>query len=64
MKTYKRKTVFSELDLSGKDAYIEVIAWANGEGFDVDVNSNKPERFQLSYTEYALLKKIIKKLDR
>ena len=63
MKTYNRKAIFEEMK-EGKDAYIEVTAWKNGEGFDVDINSNNHERFRLTYGEYALLKKIIKKLDK
>lgn len=67
MNSYKRKSIFSKLKkfchFAGKDDYIEVTEWKNGEGFDVEVLSKNNERFQLTYGQYTLLKEIIKKLD-
>ncbi len=67
MERYTRRTIFSELkkyDIFAKENdYIEVCEWKNGEGFDVEINSVKPERFQLTYGEYKALKKVIKELQ-
>jgi len=63
---YKREAIFSELkkfDVFAKDDdYIEVTEWKNGEGFDVDINSNERSFFQLTYGSFNALKKLIKKL--
>ena len=53
MKKSHRKTIFTELKkydhTSSNDDYIEITEWTNGEGFDVDVHSNIPTRFQLTW---------------
>lgn len=67
MESYERTAVFSELKkydpMSSDDDYIEVTEWHNGEGFDVEIASKLPTRFQLTWGEYKALKKLIKKLE-
>jgi len=67
-KTSKRKSVFSELKpfdvISEEHGYIEVTEWANGEGFDVEINSFGIQRFQLTYGQMKALKKAVKALDK
>lgn len=64
---YKRKTVFTELGewcyLSDDTDYIEVTDWANGDGFDVNVNSkNMDQMFHMTHGQFKAFKKIYKKL--
>ena len=65
---YKRNAVFSllkEFDISAKEhAYIEVTEWNNREGFDINVYNYTDINVSISYGEYNLLKKLIKKLDK
>jgi len=65
MKTYKRNSIFNELKnhciLNDENGYIEITEWKNGEGFDVEVNSTINNRFQLTWGEWKLLKKMVKK---
>ena len=67
MKKYKRKSVFSELSkydiYSKEDDYIEVTEWNNGDGIDVEIFCSDTERFQLTYGQFRLLKKLVKELD-
>ena len=67
MDSYKRKAIFSRLKghcpFATKDEYIEVTEWKNMEGFDVSVdNVPGPVNFRLTYGEFDLLKKMIKKI--
>lgn len=68
MEKYKRNSVFSDLkkfDIFAKDSdFIEVTEWYNGEGFDVEISSSLPERFQLTWGEYKALKKLVKELEK
>jgi hypothetical protein len=41
--------------------FIEVTEWSNGEGYDVAINDRL---FSIHYTEWKVLKKIIKKFDK
>jgi hypothetical protein len=41
--------------------FIEVTEWSNGEGWDIAINE---KQFQLHFTEWDVLKKIIKKFDK
>ena len=41
--------------------FIEVTEWSNGEGYDVTISGNKS--FSLYFTEWKVLKKLIKKLE-
>ena len=63
---HKKRTLFARLNpfclFAKEHDYIEVTEWKNCEGFDVDVNSIKRERFQLTYGEWRALKELVKKL--
>lgn len=65
---YKLDAVFAKLidfDVVSKlDDFIEVSLWHNGEGFDVNLNSNGEQRFCLTWGQYKALKKLIKELDK
>ena len=55
-----RRAVFAGLKdycmHSGDHDYMEVTAWANGEGFDINIDRKRGmERFSLSYGEWELL---------
>jgi len=67
MEKYNKKAVSSNLKkydfIAGKDDFIEVTEWENGEGFDVDIVSKVSERFQLTWGEYTALKKLVLKLE-
>ena len=41
--------------------FIEVTEWSNGEGYDIAISGNKS--FSLHFTEWRVLKKLIKKLE-
>ena len=43
------------------DEFIEVTAWANGEGYDIVICDR--EKISIHDTEWAVIKKIIKKLE-
>jgi hypothetical protein len=64
---YKLDAAFAKLlefDVTAKpDDFIEVAMWHNGEGFDVNLNSNGEQRFCLTWGQYKALKKLIKELD-
>lgn len=69
MDKYRRNTVFEELKdhcMFAKDGdYIEVTEWKNGEGFDVDITSSTiSERFNLTWSQYKVLKKAVKVLSK
>jgi hypothetical protein len=65
---YKLDTAFAKLidfDYCGKpDDFIEVSLWHNGEGFDVNLNSNGEQRFCLTRGQFKALKKLVKELDQ
>jgi len=65
---YKRKAAFAELKqfctMAKEHDYIEVTEWANGEGFDVNIESTTQANFQITYGQFAALKKLVKKLDK
>lgn len=65
METYNRKAVFKELNdkIHGKDAFIEVTEWANGDGFDVSIEGNLRINFQMTFSQFYELKKAVKQLD-
>ena len=41
---------------------MEVTEWGNGEGYDVKISES--ERFSIHFTEWKVLKKLIKALDK
>jgi hypothetical protein len=65
---YERKAIFAKLKqfchLAKEDNFIEVTEWANGEGFDVEVQGPLSQRFQMTWGEYDALKSLIKKLNK
>ena len=66
--TYNRKAVFAELSqfsiASNEGAFIEVTEWKNGEGFDVCIDNSIKTLFQITYSDYRALKKLVKILDK
>jgi len=68
MDKYNRKAVFSYLKkydyLADEHDFIEVTEWKNGEGFDVEILSKVSTRFQLSFGEFAAMKKLVKKIEK
>lgn len=72
-KTYEvgqmeRRALFAELKQwcagYGKEHdYIEVTEWANGEGFDVDIETDQRQRFQLTFGQWEALKHLINKIE-
>jgi len=42
--------------------FIEVTEWVNGEGWDITISDS--QRFSLHWTEFEVLKKIIKYLEK
>ena len=67
MERSKRNAIFEELKgyciFGQKNDYIEVTEWSNGDGVDVDVSAvDGNQRFSLTWGQFDLLKKMIKKL--
>lgn len=65
---YVRNSVFAQLKQwcfgYGKDNdYIEVTEWANGEGFDVDIETDQRQRFQLTWGQYEAVKHLVNKIE-
>ena len=67
LQKYKRKAVFlslKEYDFSAKESsYIEITEWYNGEGIDINAYNYSDRTISLSYGEFDLVKKLIKKLN-
>lgn len=68
IETYARDGVFAELKQwcfgYGKEHdFIEVTEWANGEGFDVDIETDQRQRFQLSWGQWEALKYLVNKIE-
>jgi len=67
LKKYKRKAVFcslKEYDFSAKEhSYVEITEWYNGEGIDINAYNYSDRTISLSYGEFDLVKKLIKKLN-
>lgn len=66
--TYQRRSEFASLKqwcfgYGREDDYIEVTEWANGEGFDVDIETSQRQRFQLTWGQYEALKALINKIE-
>lgn len=64
---YKLDAAFvylADYDVTTKgDDFMEVSMWHNGEGFDVNLNSNGDQRFCLTWGQYKALKTLVKELD-
>jgi len=60
--------VFSNLKkydhLADEHDFIEVTDWKNGEGFDVEIVSKLNARFQLTWGQFAAMKKLVKKIEK
>lgn len=58
-----RKTVSVSLDspYHKPGDFIEVTEWTNGEGYDIVICNQ--EKVSIHYTEWSVIKKIIKKLE-
>ena len=62
---YTRDSLFAELNqfctfsIKKDSDFIEVTEWANGEGFDVDIETTQRQRFQLTWGQYEALKHLI-----
>lgn len=55
-----RNTVISFTGLlSNKTEFISVTEWPNGEGLDVDINSDR--QFQMTWDQWEALKKVVKR---
>lgn len=67
---YERTTVMTTLkqfctfSINKDSHYMEVTAWDNGEGFDVDIEATNSERFHLTYGQYEALKKLVKAMNK
>lgn len=66
---YSRKAIFAELKqfdplFSKETDYIEITEWANGEGFDVDINTRQDAKFHLTWGQWDAIKCLIKKLNK
>jgi hypothetical protein len=63
MKINNRRAIMQPLNTGiHKDHdFIEVTEWTNGEGWDVTLSDRS---FSLHYTEFRMLKKIIKHLEK
>jgi len=66
---YTRDSLFAELSqfctfsIKKDSDFIEVTEWANGEGFDVDIETTQRQRFQLTWGQYEALKHLINIID-
>lgn len=65
---YERDSVFATLEqwckgYGTKHDYIEVTGWYNGEGFDVDIETNQRQRFQLTWGQYEALKHLVEIIE-
>jgi hypothetical protein len=59
----KRKSINVQLDdgFHKEHDFMEVTEWTNGEGWDICINE---KLFSLHFTEFDMLKKMIKKLNK
>lgn len=67
-KISERKTIFSDLmphDVCAKEhSYIEVTKWSNGEGYDISIYNHSERNISIGWSEFKLLKKLIKELEK
>lgn len=66
--TYNRRSEFALLNqwcfgYGKENDYIEVTEWANGDGFDVDIETSQRQRFQLTWDQYEALKALVNKIE-
>ena len=65
---YERRSLFAELKqwcfgYGSEHDYIEITEWENGEGFDVDIETNQRQRFQLTWRQWEALKHLVNKIE-
>lgn len=62
-----KKSINAELEqwdhIAKESDFIEVTEWANGEGFDVYLESFGTQRISLTWGSWKALKHLVKKLD-
>ena len=60
----QRRAVNAQLDgaYHQKHDFIEVTEWSNGEGYDVTISDK--QQFSIHFTEWDVLKKLIKHLEK
>ena len=65
--TYKRRAIFAKLKphctFARDNDFIEVTEWYNGEGVTVNIESLNAQTFNLTWGEFDVIKKIMKKLN-
>jgi hypothetical protein len=66
---YSRQAIFAELKqfdplFSKEHDYIEITEWANGEGFDVNINTTQDAKFHLTWGQWDAIKYLIKQLNK
>lgn len=68
MKSYKRETLFEELkkycSFAKENDFIEITEWESGEGYDVTISARNERMFSITYGEWILLKKMMKKITK
>lgn len=47
-----KNTIISFKDIGMKDCYVSVTEWANGEGFDIEVNDGSTQTISLHYDSF------------
>lgn len=62
MKKYDKKAIYTVVD--NKGGFIDVTEWKNGDGVDVEIVSAPDCRFQITYDNFSVLKKLVKKLNK
>jgi hypothetical protein len=66
LEKYNKKAVYCTLKdydyLAKEHSYVEITQWNNGEGIDINVYNQSERVISLSYGEFKLIKKLIKKL--
>ena len=64
IKRATRESVYTTLNefciMAKEPDFIEVTEWSNGEGFDIEIQTDGPQRFQLTWGQFDALKYLIK----
>lgn len=67
MKISTKKSIFSKLKnhchFSKEHDFLEITEWTNKEGFDIYLESDHVGRLSMTWGEFKLLKKLVKKLE-
>ena len=63
-----RQSIHSSLTdycyLSKEHDFIEVTEWVNGDGIDIYLSSSGEQRIAMTWGQFKLLKRLVKKLDK